>query len=390
MEKRLERLISYCQGIYKNENGKELYDKYLEDIKTITPQDLIFVENEQLKLGLEPKEMLLFVDKLINVFYKYLKDYEWKKPKEDTFLFYLMAENKEFISRLKEFKNVIKTDDFKDYKDKTIAFIDDISLYDEHLLKLENILFPTMEKKMEKYDGLKIMWALHDEVRESLKNFRSNLESYDNNLHDLNIEIGNLYFKLYGLVQKQELILFPASTEVISEDEFEDLHFQSREYGFPYLDKPSFNVPKYKKGELQDSNSEIFYSETGNMTMEQVRLLMDTIPLDMTFVDENDKVVYFSRPKERIFPRSPAIIGRNVKNCHPPESVHIVDEILDSFKNASKSKAEFWLQRKNLFIYITYFALRDENGTYKGTLEVSQEISGLRALEGEQRLLQWK
>ena len=125
------------------------------------------------------------------------------------------------------------------------------------------------------------------------------------------------------------------------------------------------------------------------MDFEQLSLLLDALPIDMTLVDENDKVAYFSRPKDRIFPRSIAVIGRDVRNCHPPESVHVVEAIIASFRRGDKDEAEFWLQMKGLFIYIQYFALRNENGQYRGTLEVSQEINKLRALEGERRLLEW-
>ncbi len=117
---------------------------------------------------------------------------------------------------------------------------------------------------------------------------------------------------------------------------------------------------------------------------------MNTLPVDMTLIDANDKVKFFSKPKDRIFQRSPAIIGRDVRNCHPPKSVHIVERILEAFKQGKKDSAKFWIKMNGMFIVIQYFALRDENGTYLGTLEVSQEASDIRALTGEQRLLDWQ
>ncbi len=127
----------------------------------------------------------------------------------------------------------------------------------------------------------------------------------------------------------------------------------------------------------------------GNLTPEQVDLLLKNLPVDLTFVDENDKVRYYSDTKDRIFPRSPAIIGREVQNCHPSKSVHIVNDILKNFKEKKKEVAEFWIHMQGKFIYIRYFPVYDEKSNYKGVIEVSQEVSNIQKLEGERRLLDW-
>ena len=129
--------------------------------------------------------------------------------------------------------------------------------------------------------------------------------------------------------------------------------------------------------------------QTGALTSFQINLMLKNLPFDMTFVDENGKVAYYSEGKERIFPRSPGIIGRDVSNCHPPKSVHIVENIVETLKKGEKDQAEFWLQMQGMFIHIRYFPLFDELGKYRGIIEVSQEISGIKALEGERRLLEW-
>jgi DUF438 domain-containing protein len=111
--------------------------------------------------------------------------------------------------------------------------------------------------------------------------------------------------------------------------------------------------------------------------------------VDLTFVDEADEVRYYSATKDRIFARAPGIIGKRVQDCHPPKSVHVVNKILDEFKAGTRDAAEFWMMFGEQFVHIRYFALRDGDGNYRGTLEVSQEVSGVRALEGERRLLDW-
>jgi len=127
--------------------------------------------------------------------------------------------------------------------------------------------------------------------------------------------------------------------------------------------------------------------DTGLMTLKQAILLLNNLPVDITMIDENDKVCFFSNPKERFFPRSKAIIGRTVQNCHPPESVHIVDELVQAFRDGSKDSEPFWIEMKGRFILIQYFALRDEIGVYKGCIEVSQDLTEIRQLTGEKRLM---
>ena len=130
--------------------------------------------------------------------------------------------------------------------------------------------------------------------------------------------------------------------------------------------------------------------DTGALTREQINLLLTHLPLDLSFVDANDTVVYYSKSRDRIFPRSPAVIGRKVQNCHPPQSLHVVNRILDAFKAGQKEAAEFWIQIQDKFIQIRYFAVRDTEGRYQGCLEVSQDVTGIRKLEGNKRLLDWE
>jgi DUF438 domain-containing protein len=130
--------------------------------------------------------------------------------------------------------------------------------------------------------------------------------------------------------------------------------------------------------------------DTGTLTSEQVNLLLTHLPLDVSFVDEKDEVAYYSATPERIFPRSPGVIGRNVRNCHPPKSVATVEKILAAFRAGTKDHADFWITMRGRFLHIRYFAVRDAQGAYRGCLEVSQDVTGIRALEGERRLLDWE
>jgi hypothetical protein len=174
--------------------------------------------------------------------------------------------------------------------------------------------------------------------------------------------------------------------EVVPEKELNSLFIESLEIGFPFY-TPSITPEYDEKSKSEENRIDL---ETGNLTVEQIKLLFNHLPVDITFVDENDKVVYFSSPKKRIFPRSKAIIGRDVHNCHPPESVHVVEQIVNAFRNGKKDVASFWINMKGQQLLIQYFPVRDEEGKYRGVVEVSQEITEIRQLQGEKRLLDWE
>ena len=388
MEERVQRLVDFCQGIYRKENGKDLYQKYLADIECITPQELFLVEYSQLEMGITPREMLTYVDKLINVFHLALENYRWKRPEAGSFLHMMMAENDGLLDRLEEIRHLIKLQSYATMRDELRASIETLLAYNHHLLKLENILFPYMEQKQERYGGLKIMWSLHDLARHQLKEILAHMDNEVWDEKTFNYLLGQLFFAYSGMVQKQSLILFPIATELLTTYEFEVMLEQSFDYAFAYIEPPIRKVTEDKPDDLKALiGQQVIHTSTGSLTFQQVELLISALPVDVTLVDEYDKVAFFSRPKDRIFPRSAAIIGRDVRNCHPPESVHVVEEIVQSFKDGSKHDATFWIQMKGMFIMIQYFALRDALGVYKGTLEVSQEISEIRSLEGEKRLL---
>ena len=402
-QNKINHLVAYCQGVLHKEDGKVLYEKYLEDIQTITPYELVYVQNEQLKMGYSPKILITVVDKLINVFYKPLSQHVWQKPKSDSFLGDLMGENEALLKKLNDFKPKMKEGNLFTILDEVHVFIDELRAYNIHLQKIENLVFPYLEKSDARYDGLKIMWSLHDDLRALFKQILHQLDSMHRSRDPLDLKVlntlmGRLYFMLFGLVQKQELILFPIVSKLLTIDELEIMRQQSLEYGFSFIDKPDIKVDVLSKIGItfkqSHKNSEehafmhLIDTGTGILDFERVGLILDRLPIDITLVDENDKVAYFSRPKDRLFPRTVSVLGRDVRNCHPPESVHVVEEIILAFRNKTASEASFWIQMRGLFIHIQYFALYNGDGDYKGTLEVSQEISKLRALEGEKRLLQ--
>ncbi|MGB7594052.1 MAG: PAS domain-containing protein, partial [Erysipelotrichaceae bacterium] len=199
-------------------------------------------------------------------------------------------------------------------------------------------------------------------------------------------QLGTLYFALYGCIEKEERILFPLAQELLTSQEMDALLRESFDYGFPFIQAPS----KPLESKEDSLPSGVFKTETGSLSNTEILAIFSALPVDLTFVDAHDKVRFFSKAKDRIFPRTPAILGRDVRHCHPPDSVHVVLEIIDTFRAGTQDSATFWIQMGFRFILIQYFALRDPDGVYLGTLEVSQNVTEIRGLEGQRRILSWE
>lgn len=387
---RTNNLLTLSMSIMNGEDAVELISKYQEDILNITPYDMIALEDMQLQNNVSVDLIKKYIDKLINVFYKGLSKYQWEKPHKETFLYLLMAENEELKQRLADIKQILLLKDMSNNRLQLLAKFKELSEIEKHYSKKENILFPYLENRLKHYRSLRVMWSLDDDTRKKLKQVIELLRT-DNMIDaDIKREIGVFFFLIYGLIKKEELVVFPIASEVIEDSEWEEMLVQSNDYGFSFIPKPNIPVLKSDINEVSTLTSSVLRTETGVLSVEQFLLVMNKLPLDITFVDENNKVRYFTKPDDRIFQRSPAIIGREVQNCHPPESVHIVNEIIDEFRKGSKDYAKFWLELQGRFIVIQYFALRDNEGLYKGVLEVSQDVTEIRSLTGQQRILDWK
>lgn len=189
------------------------------------------------------------------------------------------------------------------------------------------------------------------------------------------------------MIYKEENILFPMAIKNFTEDEWVKIAHESDEIGYCLI-APAQEWKPDRKGIDEKTLTEGFIKmETGILSLKQLELMLNHLPIDITFIDHEDVVRYFSHGKERIFARTKAIIGRTVQNCHPPRSVHVVEELLRDFKAGIKDSEEFWIQFKDKYVYIRYFAVRDEDGTYIGTMEFTQNIAPIKVIDGEKRIL---
>ncbi|NLY63002.1 MAG: DUF438 domain-containing protein [Erysipelothrix sp.] len=268
---------------------------------------------------------------------------------------------------------------------------------DKHYTRKENTFFPLMEK-----NGLtappKVMWAVDDDIRLLIKNFKLAIENKDT--EDLLTNYLEMEKDIIDMISKEEDILIPMVLDIFTEDDWLQIAEDSIEIGYCIVApeekwRPSrvnfveqFRYDQELEKAEAEKNSNNIHFDIGFLNKLELEHILNSLPIDMTFIDANDTVKYFNQAEERFFARTKSVIGRTVQNCHPPHSVNTVERILNDFKDGTKDTESFWLPIGDAFIHISYYAIRDKDNTYLGTLEVSQNIAPLKALEGSKKLLE--
>jgi hypothetical protein len=389
-EKRIAKLVELFKSVIRGEMTAVLVREYEEIIANTGPADVIAVVDQLVQLPVPMPELKKGINKALNLLNKALQEYPYQPPVSGSFLHVLIRNNEQLDLRLKTIRPLLKQlnqdQDNRSVRKELIGKFTDLSRLDLHYQIKENIFFPLVEKHLPDYRCLQVMWSFHDDIRRNLKEVIQLLGSENFDRKRFNRLAGDLFFNIYAIKFREERILFPVVTEIIHETELNALTAESLEVGFPFVQPEACSEEKVHSDSEFSGEVDL---KTGRVSAEQIRLIFNHLPVDITYVDENNKVKFFSTPEKRIFRRTNSIIGRDIRNCHPHESVHVVEQIVEAFRNGTKDKASFWIQMKGEFILIQYFAIRDEQGNYKGVAEVSQEITEIRNIQGEKRLLDW-
>lgn len=378
--------VTFRQGA--SEKIRELENSV---IANVSPDDVVILVHQLVEENFPMEELKSGISKFLNVLYKSLMAYPYLNPLEDSFLNVCIQNNAEAERRLDKIRpymhRIREKGLLEEYKVKLIELWTDVKLLTNYYLIKENIIFPLIEKRLEDYRCIAVMWSIHDDIRHSINRLIDLLSGADSKEEDINRITGNLFFDIKAIIFREERLLYPFMQKMIPEEEIEAIYNESIESGFPYITAER----RVAESAQTDLPTDFIDLKNGQLTAEQIILVFNHLPVDITYVDENDRVRFFSTPQHRIFHRSNAVVGRDVHNCHPQESVHVVEKIVESFRNGARDSASFWFgMRDGKRVLIQYFAVRDHQGKYRGVIEVSQIINEIQELKGEKKILDWE
>ncbi len=423
----IKRILKDLQSGENMDEAKAKLKKILGDLNPIM---IPIVEQELVKEGISPKEIVKMCDVHTELFREVLqerKDYDFPQGHPLTTLQMeneVIARDAELLTLYANSLSSAKDDNVRKNILETLReMARGLRGVGYHYEREEMLLFPYMERR-----GITavptVLWTKHDEIRAKIRKFERLVSKEPENWEEFSKDVQDMARELSGalmdMTYRENNILYPTVKILLSEGEWRAIKEQESGFHF-YKVKPGdkwkpeakplhpheieteiseddmLNLPppiKVMLGGTQADRYELIREDdieldTGYMLPEEIKYMLNTLPFDMTFIDADDRVRFFSNGKERIFPRSPSILGRPVQLCHPPKSVGIVNKILEEFKAGRREKAEFWIQMMGKFIHIQYFPIWSEEGKYLGTLEVTQDATHVRSLEGQKRLLDW-
>ncbi len=384
------------------QGDKELLDEGFRDVLEDTdPFQLEEAEVELIEEGLSRDDLLLLCDARIGLFDEVSEDEETYLERPGHPIHTLMEEHRHILKFMKDVRDLagaLRTGGPPDIGDRmTLIEVEPfIKEAQKHFQREENVLFPYMEKH-----GIEgppaAMWSEHEVLRANEKELlsligRQRYMDQGEFAANLECQAAMLLSLLNAHFHKENHVLFPMSIRILDVHEWNDARKQFDEIGccnfVPH--HAAIDLVPLTVAEVPPSKGQEIVLPTGRFTIDELEMVLNKLPVDFTFVDDQDRVRYYSRSPERIFVRTPAVIGRAVQNCHPQASVHIVQRIMDEFKAGTRDLAEFWIEVQGRFIHIRYFPLRDKQGKYQGVMEMTQDITAIRKLEGEKRLLDEK
>lgn len=393
-EHRQKLMKEVIKELHEGKTVEEVKEKFQEVIEGVSAKEISMMEVELVKEGLPIEEIQNLCDVHAEVFKGSIEEIHSPEEVPGHPIYTMRRENEEIEKHIEEtLKTNLKKFKEDDNEDNLLTLIGDINLLwdiDKHYSRKENLIFPYLEKY-----GItappKVMWGVDDEIRGKLREIKLDLRSYKGNRDEVVEKIEDAIHQIKEMIFKEDSILFPMSLETLTEDEWISIYNESDEIGYAIIPgNEKWNRINTKEDSQRIDKGTIdgkIKFPTGIMSIKELNCMLNSIPGDMTFVDKDDIVKYFSQGKDRIFARTRAIIGRSVENCHPPASVKVVEKLVNDFKEGRKDSEDFWIRMGEKYILIRYFAVRDEKGEFLGTLEFTQDIAPIQEISGEKRLL---
>jgi len=392
---RKEKLRNLIQSLHEGRDFDEVKTEFEKEFGSISTQELSELEKELINEGIEVEEIQRLCDVHAEVMGKSIQELHKNNNAEIAGhpVNVLINENKA-IEKVVNEEVILNLESYLENEDNNSMLnlrigLDRLSEVDIHYMRKENLFFPYLEKH-----GVtappKVMWGVDDEIREEIKEAIKITSKPIEDKNKLEAVVRKATNNILSMIDKENNILVPLLNDTLTFNEWIKIDEATPEIGYCLVvPEKLWNAEtseEVKEEVSQPSAGDIAF-DAGSLSSEEVNALLNTLPLDMTFVDKNDRVKYFSQGKERIFARPKTVIGREVSLCHPPASVGIVEEIVNSFKTGEKDHEDFWIKLGDKFVYIRYFAVRNKEGKYLGVLETSQDIKPITELEGEKRLV---
>jgi DUF438 domain-containing protein len=404
---RKDALKSVVRQLHTGRSVDEVKDEFAELLRDVGATEVAEIEQALIEEGLDENEIKRLCDVHVAVFRDGLSIEETDQVVPGHPVHIYRVENAAAARALDAMAHaleLLRVPISPEQLSHARAMLSSLQEYEKHYSRKENVLFPYLERHG--FAGPStVMWAIHDDIRAGWHALETLLAASpegdpDGFIQRVTAAYEPLAAAMREMFFKEENILFPAALERLSSEEWLAVHAQGPEIGYAWITPADTWAREISaqgaavapgRDEEEVAGQGLLRFGAGGMTLDELDRLISHLPLDITYVDGEDRVRFFSLGKDRIFPRTPAIIGRKVQQCHPPASVERVQRILDEFRAGERDLAEFWIQagpdQERRFIHIRYFALRDERGDYQGTLEVTQDVTDIRRLESERRLL---
>jgi hypothetical protein len=400
-ESKKKALKEVIRQLHEGKSPQEVKAKFKTVIEGTSSEDIARIEQELVKEGMPREQLQKLCDVHLAVFADQVQEQELHVPSGHP-INILMEEHKILLQRAERLETLVNMieeacdvvyvgDALKELQHVTEDFQDS----EKHYLREENVLFPIMEKH-----GITeppaIMWMEHNQIREVKKKLHNLVQKWNSmTFDDFKKKLAEAAKPVCSLLPshffKENNILFPTALQVVTDKEWKEAREEFDEIGYCCFTPPQAIVKfQAEKQKTKESPEAALQFETGSLSKDEIESILDTLPVDISFIDKNDRVKYFNKAGKRIFVRTKSVIGRSVQLCHPQKSIHIVNKIIEAFQNGEKNTAEFWITMNERLVHIRYFAVRDKKGKYLGTMEVTQDLTDIKKIEGQKRLLNWE